>query len=73
MDVELPRQPIFFTGDQTRIEQVIGNLLHNATKFTDSGGKVTLSLCATRDGTSAVITVRDTGIGIDAAILPRIF
>jgi PAS domain S-box-containing protein len=73
VDVELPRQPIFFTGDQTRIEQVIGNLLHNATKFTDSGGKVTLSLCATRDGTSAVITVRDTGIGIDAAILPRIF
>lgn len=57
---------MFFTGDRTRIEQVIGNLLHNATKFTDSGGKVVLSLSTTPDGKSAVIVVRDRGIGIDA-------
>jgi PAS domain S-box-containing protein len=73
LEIRLPDQPLFFTGDRTRIEQVIGNLLHNATKFTESGGKVTVGLSATSDGKSAILTVRDTGIGIDAATLPRIF
>jgi PAS domain S-box-containing protein len=73
LEVSLPDQPFFFTGDRTRIEQVIGNLLHNATKFTESGGKVNLDLRASSDGKRAILTVRDTGIGIDAATLPRIF
>ena len=73
LEVRLPDEPFFFTGDRTRIEQVIGNLLHNATKFTESGGKVTVELRASSDRKSAILTLRDTGIGIDAATLPRIF
>lgn len=73
LEVTLPDQPFFFTGDRTRIEQIIGNLLHNATKFTESGGKVAVGLSASSDGKSAIMTVRDTGVGIDATTLPRIF
>jgi signal transduction histidine kinase len=73
LEIRLPDQPFFFSGDRTRTEQIIGNLLHNATKFTQSGGKVTVELTASSDGKSAIMAVRDTGIGIDAATLPRIF
>ena len=47
LEIRLPDQPLFLTGDRTRMEQVIGNLLHHATKFTESGGKVTVGLSAT--------------------------
>lgn len=73
LEIRLPDQPFFFTGDRTRIEQIIGNLLHNASKFTESGGKVTVALGGSSDNKSVVLTVQDTGIGIDAATLPRIF
>jgi CheY-like chemotaxis protein len=73
LEIRLPDQPLFFTGDRTRVEQVIGNLLHNAAKFTETGGKVTVVLGASSDNKSAILTVQDTGIGIDAGILPRIF
>ena len=73
LEVRLPDQLFFFTGDRTRIEQVIGNLLHNASKFTESGGNVTVVLGASSDSKSAIVTIADTGIGIDAATLPRIF
>src|SRR5262249_31915647 len=58
-------------GDQTRLGQVVVNLLTNAVKFTPSGGRITLRL--TRVGPHAVLTVADTGPGIDAADLPHIF
>lgn len=68
--VALPDAPIYIEADAARLAQVIGNILNNASKFTPRGGSVALFL--TRDGADAVIRIRDTGIGIDAADLPRV-
>jgi PAS domain S-box-containing protein len=57
--------------DLTRLEQVLLNLLHNAAKYTDPGGRIWLS--AEREGGEAVFRVKDAGIGIAAAMLPFIF
>jgi two-component system CheB/CheR fusion protein len=69
--VALPSEPIMCNADPTRVAQVVGNLLSNACKFTDSGGRVDLSVV--REHERAVIKVRDTGIGISADQLPHIF
>jgi PAS domain S-box-containing protein len=61
--------PIF--ADSTRIEQVITNLVNNAVKFTAAGGKITVIV--ERDRDTAVLRVLDTGRGISAELLPRIF
>jgi signal transduction histidine kinase len=58
-------------GDAARIQQVVWNLLSNAIKFTPKGGSVTMSV--SRQATAIVIEVTDTGIGIDAEFLPRVF
>ncbi|HYV20037.1 MAG TPA: ATP-binding protein [Verrucomicrobiae bacterium] len=69
--VTLPMQPIFIEGDPARLTQTIGNLLNNGCKFMNPGGVLALSL--EREGTQAVIRVRDRGIGLDADQIPRIF
>ena len=73
--MNLAGSPLPVEGDATRLEQVFSNLLRNALKFTDAGGKVEVS--AHRDGKEgggeAVVRVRDDGIGIPAELLPRIF
>ncbi len=61
----------YVRADAERMTQVLINLIHNAIKFTPPGGKVTVS--AVLEGSSAVIGVRDTGVGIPAEDLPRIF
>ena len=71
LEVALPDEPLWIQGDATRLAQAIGNLLQNAAKFTSSGDSVRLSLEGT-DG-SAVLRVRDTGVGIDPAMIPRLF
>lgn len=58
-------------ADGQRMQQVVANLVHNAIKFTPAGGEVTLSAVA--DGDEVVVSVHDTGIGISADALPRIF
>ena len=73
LSLELPNRQLFVQGDKTRIAQVIGNLLHNASKFTDSGGKVTVALSADLGVNTASIRVRDTGIGVDGETLRRMF
>ncbi len=69
--VELPGERVVVSGDETRLAQVLGNLLSNAAKFTPAGGRVTLTLAA--DASEAVVHVRDTGPGIDPGMLEAIF
>jgi signal transduction histidine kinase len=70
---ELPEGPVPVRGDPTRLAQMLGNLLKNASKFTDPGGRVTVRLARDEDGQGASISVRDTGIGIEPEMLPHIF
>jgi PAS domain S-box-containing protein len=58
-------------GDPLRLGQIVANLVTNAVKFTSAGGHVRVGLA--RDGEHAVLTVADTGIGIEPDLLPRIF
>jgi PAS domain S-box-containing protein len=71
LSVELPAGPLWVEGDPTRLAQVVGNLLHNANKFTDAGGHVAVRLAA--ETNEAVLSVRDTGIGMGEDILARLF
>lgn len=64
-------RPLWVLGDVTRLEQVLMNVLNNAVKYTEPGGKITVK--TGRDGPWVVVTVRDTGIGIMPDMLPRIF
>jgi PAS domain S-box-containing protein len=74
LTVSLPGEPVYLDADATRIEQVLANLLHNAAKFTDPGGKIELTAEITEtDGGQVVLRVRDDGQGIEPELLPRIF
>ncbi|WP_246173447.1 PAS domain-containing hybrid sensor histidine kinase/response regulator [Limnoglobus roseus] len=69
--VNLPEEPIILDGDQTRLVQVLANLLNNAAKYTPHGGQISLS--AQAEGEEAVIRVLDTGVGIPPDMLPKVF
>ena len=71
LTVTLPPTPVYLDADLTRLAQVFWNLLNNSAKYTEPGGRITLT--ATLQGTEAVVTVEDTGIGIPAEALPRLF
>jgi PAS domain S-box-containing protein len=66
-----PVECCLLVADPERIRQVIWNLLSNAVKFTGGGGKV--QLCVSQDGPNIVLTVRDTGKGIEPTFLPFVF
>ena len=69
--LELPAEPVRLEGDPTRLAQALGNLLQNAVKFTNPGGRVTVRL-ADRGG-EAEVAVQDTGIGMGPEMLARLF
>ncbi len=69
--LSLPAEPIILDADPVRLAQTIGNLLNNAAKYTKPGGQIWLT--ARREGNEAVISVRDTGLGISAEMLPQVF
>jgi len=69
--VSEPRSALTVDGDPIRLSQVFANLLNNAAKYTEPGGKIWLGV--REQGGRAVITVRDTGIGISAEMLPHVF
>jgi signal transduction histidine kinase/ActR/RegA family two-component response regulator len=71
LELDLPRAPIHLRGDPTRLAQVLGNILNNAAKYTDRGGRIRLAVARGED--SVTISVRDSGIGIAPADLPRVF
>jgi signal transduction histidine kinase/CheY-like chemotaxis protein len=71
--VDVPGHPLWTQGDPTRLSQILGNLIHNAHKFTDEAGHIVVSLRAERDGRTALLTVRDSGIGMDRDTLRSVF
>jgi len=71
LTVSVPSEPLWLEADPHRLEQVLTNLLTNAAKYTDPGGRIWLT--AERDGRHIVIRVRDTGVGITPEMLSRIF
>jgi signal transduction histidine kinase len=71
LEIDLPDELISVEGDKTRLVQVIANILHNAAKFMDPGGRIRLS--ARREGQYVAIKIADTGIGIAPDLAPRIF
>ena len=75
LDVRQPQEDLWVAGDPVRLAQSVGNLLHNAAKFTPAGGAITLGVEVSGEAPvqRVRISVRDNGIGIDADNLPRIF
>jgi len=71
LTIRLPPEPVELDADPIRLAQVFSNLLNNAAKYTKRGGHIWLT--ADREGSDAVISVRDNGIGIPGDMLPRIF
>jgi two-component system CheB/CheR fusion protein len=69
--VTLPPQPVWLVGDATRLVQVLANLLNNAAKYTEEGRDI--GLMVEHGQGEAVVRVRDTGLGIPADLLPRVF
>ena len=71
LEVEMPKEPIPLCVDLTRMTQVVANLVNNAAKYTNAGGRISVKV--ERDDDSAVLRVRDSGIGIRSDMLPRVF
>jgi len=73
LKIDIPSTPVWVEGDPTRLVQAVGNLLHNAQKFTDPGGLIALTMTVEKDDHNAAITISDTGIGIEPKMLPHVF
>lgn len=71
LSISLPKEPVWLEADPTRLEQVFSNLLGNAAKYTEPGGRIGLQ--AERQGKEVVIAVRDTGVGISPEMLTQVF
>jgi PAS domain S-box-containing protein len=69
--VSKPGVTVYVRGDRARLVQCIGNILHNATKYTDTGGEIELRLSVSEQ--EVTIAVRDTGTGISPELLPHVF
>lgn len=71
LDLDLPVEALELDADETRLSQVVSNLLNNAARYTPPGGRIRLA--ARRAGAEAVLTVQDNGIGIASEMLPKVF
>jgi PAS domain S-box-containing protein len=75
LTVHTPARPLMIEGDCARLSQVIGNILHNATKFTQPGNRIEITLCEESGGqqSNALIRVNDNGAGIEPELLKNLF
>jgi signal transduction histidine kinase len=71
--IKLAGAPIFLKVDPVRLIQAIDNLLHNAVKFTNKGDKTFIIVAHDKNTSEAILTVQDTGIGVNPEILPNLF
>jgi PAS domain S-box-containing protein len=71
LSLSLPSEPLTMLADPVRLAQVLSNLLNNAAKYTPDGGRISLE--ARRDGPAVVVSVRDDGLGIERAMLSKVF
>jgi PAS domain S-box-containing protein len=71
LEMRLPEPPLTMRVDRVRLSQVLSNLLTNAAKYTDRGGRIVLD--ARSEGDRFLISVKDTGIGVDARSIPHLF
>jgi PAS domain S-box-containing protein len=71
LSISLPQETLWLNADAARLEQVVVNLLTNAAKYTEERGHIWLSVQV--EGDECVLRVRDTGVGIAPALLPKIF
>src|SRR5258708_648874 len=71
VELRLSDEPLPLDADATRLSQVLLNLINNAVKYTPEGGRISLE--TRRENAGALLCVRDNGIGISAALLPRVF
>ena len=69
--VDIPETPLVLDGDETRLTQILVNLLNNAAKYTGPGGRIEVR--AMRDRDHAVVCVSDNGVGISPSAMPHIF
>jgi signal transduction histidine kinase len=70
-EIIVETRSVWVEADDTRVDQIIGNLVSNALKYTPAGGRVRVTV--TPDDETALINVQDTGIGVEPSLLPRIF
>jgi signal transduction histidine kinase len=71
LELALPAEPVSLTADPERLEQILTNLLSNAVNYTPPGGRIWLA--AEAQGGQVVLRIRDSGIGIEPKVLPRVF
>ncbi len=71
LDLQLPEEPVFVLGDHARLVQCVSNLLTNAVKYTDAGGRIGLELRC--EAGQVLVRVSDSGIGIAPSLLPNLF
>lgn len=71
LTLNFPSRPIYINGDLTRIAQIFLNILNNAAKYSEPGGRISLTLVEEDD--AGVVTIQDSGMGIPLEMLPKIF
>jgi CheY-like chemotaxis protein len=71
LSIDMPDEPVYLTGDSARLAQVFGNLLTNACKYTERGGRI--GIIVTPRGTDVAVSINDNGMGIPQNMLPQVF
>src|SRR5262249_41124088 len=73
LSVELPADPLILEGDLTRLSEALANLLNNAAKYSNDGGKVLLRVEPVKGSPEVAIRVKDNGVGIPPKMLSKVF